>query len=110
MQKVITATIGCDLGERQSTLSILWPDGRIERPMPICTTPESIRGFFTRPTAHVVIEVGAHSRWVRTLLEELGHQVTVANPRRVKVISQSDGKTDRNDAELLARLGRVDVD
>jgi len=36
--------------------------------------------------------------------------VTVANPRRVKVISQSDSKTDRHDADLLARLGRVDVD
>jgi len=33
----------------------------------------------------------------------------VANPRRVKLISASDNKTDRHDAELLARLGRVDV-
>ncbi len=109
MQEIITATIGCDLGERQSTLSILWPDGRIERPRPIRTTPESIRGFFTRPKAHVVIEVGAHSRWVSALLEELGHQVTVANPRRVKLISQSDSKSDQVDAELLARLGKADV-
>jgi transposase len=66
--------------------------------------------FFTRAPAHVVIEVGAHSRWVKELLTELGHQVTVANPRRLKLISRNDSKTDRHDAELLARLGRVDLD
>jgi transposase len=43
------------------------------------------------------------------LLKELGHQVTVANPRRLKLISQSDCKQDRTDAELLARLGPVDT-
>jgi transposase len=35
--------------------------------------------------------------------------VTVANPRRVKLISESNNKTDRHDAELLARLGRTDI-
>ena len=38
----------------------------------------------------------------------MGHRVTVANPRRVKLISESQNKTDRHDAELLARLGRAD--
>jgi transposase len=46
---------------------------------------------------------------VAELLKQLGHRVTVANPRRVKLISESDNKTDRHDAELLARLGRADV-
>ena len=32
----------------------------------------------------------------------------VANPRRVHLITQSERKNDRTDAELLARLGRVD--
>jgi transposase len=69
-----------------------------------------MKAFFEgRPRAHVVIEVGTHSRWVSLLLKELGHQVTVANPRRVKLISQSNAKNDRKDAELLARLGRADV-
>ena len=43
------------------------------------------------------------------MLKGLGHQVTVANPRRVQLISQNESKTDQVDAELLARLGRVDV-
>jgi transposase len=103
-------TIGCDLGDRQSTLCLLWPDGRRERPKPIQTTREGMAAFFTRPPAHVIIEVGTHSRWVSGLLKELGHRVTVANARRVKLISQNDSKTDQVDAELLARLGRVDVE
>jgi transposase len=37
-----------------------------------------------------------------------GHEVIVANPRRVQLIAQSDTKSDRRDAELLARLGRAD--
>ena len=43
------------------------------------------------------------------IVEELGHQVTVANARRVKLISQSDSKSDQIDSELLARLGKADV-
>src|SRR5262249_48040081 len=60
VQEPTTATIGCDLGERQSVLSILWPDGRMERPKPIKTTAEAMRLFFTRPKAHVIMEVGTH--------------------------------------------------
>jgi hypothetical protein len=39
----------------------------------------------------------------------LGHEVIVANPRKVRLISDNEGKDDPVDAELLARLGRVDV-
>jgi transposase len=110
MTETITTTIGCDLGDKQSALCVLQADGAMERPKSIATTREGFRQFFTRPRAHVVIEVGAHSRWVSALLDELGHKVTVANPRRVKLISQNAKKTDEVDAELLARLGRVDVE
>lgn len=64
--------------------------------------------FATRSRARVVLEVGTHSPWVSRLLEELGHEVLVANARRVRAIAESQKKTDENDAELLARLGRAD--
>ena len=102
-------TIGCDLGDKQSELCILLPNGKIERPGPVKTTRPAMRAFFTRARAHVVIEVGTHSRWVSELLKGVSDtEVTVANPRRVKLISKNDSKDDRNDAELLARLGRAD--
>ena len=109
MAESTTVTIGCDLGDKESTLCVVGTDGQLERPKPIRTTREAFRKFFSRDRAHVVIEVGAHSRWVSALLRELGHQVTVANARRVRLISQNESKTDKVDAELLARLGRVDV-
>ena len=39
---------------------------------------------------------------------DLGHEVIVANPRRVTLIARSQRKTDRLDAAWLARLGRFD--
>jgi transposase len=106
---IIETTIGCDLGDKMSAIFVLYADGKSEQHR-VKTTPTAMKLFFaSRPSAHVVIEVGAHSRWVNELLKRLGHRVTVANPRRVKAISESDTKTDRADAELLARLGRADV-
>ena len=110
MSAILQTTIGCDLGDKKSELCLLKPAGEIER-LKVKTTPDAFRAFFSEvELAHVVIEVGMHSRWVSALLVELGHRVTVANPRRLRLISQSESKTDRNDAELLARLGRADTE
>lgn len=102
-------TIGCDLGDKKSELCVMSAEGTVQLRTSVRTTGKAITAFFTRAPVHVVIEVGAHSRWVEQLLVELGHQVTVANPRRVKAISDGDSKTDRRDAELLAQLGRADT-
>jgi transposase len=108
MENHTIVTIGCDLGDKTSALFVVYPDGSTKRDK-VKTTPAAMEAFFQQAPAHVVIEVGAHSRWVSELLARLGHRVTVANPRRVKLISEADTKTDRADAELLARLGRADV-
>ena len=34
----------------------------------------------------VAIEVGTHSSWVNRILEGLGHEVLVANPRKTRLI------------------------
>ena len=64
--------------------------------------------FSKRPSSTVALEVGRHSPWMSRLLQELGHEVIVANPRKVHLISQNETKNDRVDAERLARLARVD--
>jgi transposase len=56
----------------------------------------------------VVLEVGCHSPWISRQLQGDGYEVIVANPRRVGLIAESDNKSDRFDAEQLARLGRID--
>lgn len=55
------------------------------------------------PKSRVALEVGSHSPWISRLVGSLGHEVLVANPRRLKVITESSRKTDDEDAELLAR-------
>jgi len=59
-------------------------------------------------SSRVVLEVGTHSPWMSRVIEGAGHELIIANPRRVRLIAENDSKTDEVDAELLARLARVD--
>lgn len=108
MNNDTTVTIGCDVGDRRTFICEILPDGELRR-CSIRTTRAAMRAHFERPPAHVVLEVGSHSRWIAALLAELGHRVSVANPRELQLITRSSNKTDENDAEKLARLGRADV-
>jgi transposase len=74
------------------------------------TTPEALRRRFAseQQPMRIAIEAGTHSPWVSRVLEECGHEVLVANPRRTRLIYASKRKTDEIDAESLARLARVD--
>jgi transposase len=56
----------------------------------------------------IAIEAGTHSPWASRVLEECGHEVLVANARKLKLIYANKRKTDEIDAENLARLARVD--
>ena len=49
-----------------------------------------------------------HSIWISEQLQELGHEVLVANVRELRAISHSDRKSDQVDAEKLARYARLD--
>jgi hypothetical protein len=54
------------------------------------------------------METGVHSIWISEQLQELGHEVIVANVRELRAISHSDRKSDQVDAEKLARYARLD--
>lgn len=56
----------------------------------------------------MVLECGTDSPWICPLLEDMGHEVILANPRQLPLISKSLKKTDSSDAETLARMGRAD--
>jgi transposase len=57
----------------------------------------------------VVLEVGTHSPWVSLQLEQLGHEVIVANPSAMYGARRRRKRNDQMDAEFLARQGRSDV-
>jgi transposase len=102
-------TIGLDLGDRFTQLWTLDAQGRIVTTERLRTTPAALeRHWGAHPRSRIVLEVGTHSPWVSRLLEHLGHEVLVANARQLRLIYGSDRKSDRVDAETLARLGRLD--
>jgi len=101
--------IGLDLGDRMSDLILLDPEGELIEESRLPTSPASFQQKFSAlPSARVALEVGAHSRWVSQLLEQLGHEVLVANARKLRAIYDNPRKGDRTDAETLARLARLD--
>jgi len=109
MDQDTTTIIGCDLGDRSSHLCLLGIDGTVLRRTKIASTRRAFHKFFTGlQSALVVLEVGTHSRWSSAVIAELGHQCLVANPRHVRLIYGGTHKSDRLDAEALARLGRLD--
>ena len=102
-------TIGLDLGDRNSRYCILDEAGEVVSEGQLPTTKTGFRALFEKmPSSRVALEVGTHSPWVSRLLAGMGHEVIVANPRKVRLITQSLKKNDRIDAEQLARLARVD--
>ena len=104
------STIGIDLGDLRSSYCVLNAAGETTEEGTVGTRPEALkRTFGGHPESRVIVEASCQSAWIARLLEELGHEVVVANPRQVHLISKSDRKTDRNDARLLARIGRVDA-
>jgi transposase len=101
--------VGLDVGDRYTQVCVLDEGGEVLEEQRIRTSRVELRKYFEGASrARIVIEAGAHSPWMVALLSELGHEVVLANPRRLPLITQSDSKNDRRDAETLARLGRVD--
>jgi transposase len=102
-------TVGLDLGDRWSRYCILNEAGGKASEDQLPTTKAGLDSLFGKMAAcRVALEVGTHSPWVSRQLAGMGHEVIVANPRKVRLITQSVKKNDRMDAEQLARLARVD--
>ena len=102
-------TVGLDVGDRYSYLCVLDAGGQVVEEGRIPTTAAAIqRRFPSVERTRIVLETGTHSPWISRALEALGHEVLVANARRLRLIAEHDTKSDRVDAETLARLGRAD--
>ncbi len=56
----------------------------------------------------MALETGTHSPWASRVVAGCGHEVIVANARQVRLVHASKRKSDRLDAEKLARLMRAD--
>ncbi|MFT4543322.1 MAG: transposase, partial [Planctomycetota bacterium] len=102
-------TIGIDLGDQHSHFCALDSTGEILEEGRLKTSKAAFElRFKSASPMRIAIEASTHSPWVSILLKEAGHEVIVANPRKLRMIFQSDCKNDRFDASQLARVARLD--
>ena len=102
--------VGLDLGDKFSYACVLDADtGEVIKEKRIATRASCLETFFAgQPAMLIAIETGTHSPWISRLLESFGHEVLVANARKVRLIYGGDRKSDKLDAQKLARLARFD--
>lgn len=109
MSKDIKLTVGLDLGDRYCHFCVLDSSGDIVEEGRVQTTEEGIRRRFEGMAGtRIAIETGTHSPWVSRLLEECGLAVLVAQSRKLRMIFRNPSKSDRADAQMSARVARLD--
>jgi transposase len=101
--------IGFDLGKVASQVCIITQDGElIERR--IKTDREHLAKLLgNRTPARILIESSTESEWVARFLEELNHEVIVADPNFASMYATRSRKvkTDKRDARTLAEACRL---
>jgi transposase len=93
-------TAGLDIGDKFSYLCLIDTDsGEVIEEGRLRTTPEAFeRRFASEQPLRVAIEAGTHSPWASRVLEGCGHEVLVANARKLRLIYSNKRKTDEVDA------------
>lgn len=109
IRKVPELIVGLDVSDEYTQVCVLDRAGNVVEQSRVRTTPAGMsRRFSCQGPMRVALEAGPHSPWLSRLLAELGHEVMVANARKLRMIYQNDRKSDRADAEYLARVARLD--
>src|SRR5690348_17580133 len=102
--------VGVDLDKRTSHTAVLSEDTEIVQHR-LANDPARLKKFFADLPPHTPIAIEASGTWwwLVNLLEELGHQPVLSNPKQTKAIAAARLKNDRVDAEWLALLLRGDL-
>ena len=93
-------TAGVHLGDNYSYLCLIdTQSGEVIEEGRLRTSPETFRRrFASEQPMRIAIEAGTHSPWASRVLEECGHEVLVANARKLRLIYANKQKTDQIDA------------
>ena len=101
--------IGIDLGDRKHQVCVTDDNGKILWEAKIANERSAFKQLTKLyPRAKAFMEVGTHSPWISRALEKLGWDTTVANARKFRAIYTNDRKSDKLDARMLAKIGRID--
>src|SRR5216117_3655345 len=101
--------VGMDLGKRESQIAILTDDGELINMRIRTERHRLVEVFGRRPKAKIIVEASTESEWVARCLEDLGHEVIVADPNYAPMYARRTRrvKTDRRDAHALAHACRA---
>jgi transposase len=103
------SAIGVDVSDKNMKVVGLNADGNIAWRHEVACRECAVKTVFGKIEPCVVaLETGGHTGWLARALKNLGHEVVVANARKVRAISANERKSDWIDAEILARLVRTD--
>ena len=113
MDKAYYTTIGMDVSDRKTHVCVMVKAGanpKIVMETTIPTTRDGLAKFLSAQdrAAPVAFETGTHCRWMNEVAEGMGFKVYVANPCRLRMMTESKTKNDVNDARMLARLALSD--
>jgi transposase len=98
--------VGIDLGKKQSDVCIVDEQAVVVERFQVRTNRVALSKRFTNaPPCKIAIESCRDSGWVCEHLTSLGHEISVVDTTRARTIGIGQGrrKTDRRDAEALAR-------
>jgi transposase len=82
-------TAGLDIGDKYSYPCLIdQHSGEVIEEGRLRTSPEAFlrRSACEQPPMRIAIEAGTHSPWASRVLEECGHEVLVANARKLRLI------------------------
>lgn len=102
--------VGMDIHKNYSSVAVINQEGKtVERSRLDHRYREELTKYFNQfpPKTQVVMEATCGWGWLAELLEDLGLEVKLANPSKVKLIAESQIKTDKVDATVLAQLLRT---
>lgn len=97
---------GVDLHKKTIVLCVMNQDLKIlQRRTFACDEVEAIVAFFKGlGPFQVVVEATASYEWFVALLEPFAQKIVLANPKKLRVIAESNKKTDKLDAQVLAEF------
>jgi transposase len=105
--------IGMDMSDKTSKICILDAAGAVLKRDQVTNTIDGLQAFFSTfsdpSKVLIAMEAGTHSPWISCCLAEMGFKVLVGNSRKLRAIWASEIKTDDRDAEMLARIARMDI-
>lgn len=103
--------VGMDLHKNSSSFCVKDYEGNIIKEDKVLTDKNQIRDFMKSLGQPVSIVLEPVSQWYTyaDMLEELGNEVHLAHPMKVKAIASARIKTDKIDANVLADLLRANL-